>query len=565
MADSGTKPFGSILSDGLYRIPNYQRGYAWTSEEVNDLLDDLEYVTETEEVEDHYLNSIIVAEKNEGLTGSSDVIDGQQRLLTANLLANEILRMAFSFSTEDQDSEHIRNNIDERLYSDVFKQTRNNTQYRVLPADEHKEIFKNLVPTDFNMERDLDQIEEKAESPSEQKLVEAAKTIKNRLQSIINKREDSTKDKLMMLDRLATTLHGDFTATLHKVESASEAGRIFEAINDRGRNINRADKIKSYLVYRATLDDVSIPVEDIHETFTWVYKKLNTYASDPGRVDNLIDRLIGHHWTIFSNENKIQNSDYLVGRHEQANEDIDQIKHSKYHSPKNSDSERVEDWINAYLNSLENAAEAYVYIRGSDQSEIFESIEEDLSSDVDATKVRNNLHAIEQFGHSTAHSFSMALYMRFASHDSYDAVTQAMETLVVRMYGVGGARRDTKRTYFERLAHTLFWCSRNDIVDVFSNDSPIPDSVQENRSEYELDGSDKDVEVIIEQLIDWAYEYSHNDENEDIFKLRLRNKNLDGFGVARWGGLSSSELKNYLLYQYESEIREGGACRVSSI
>lgn len=564
MTDSGTKPFGSILSDGLYRIPNYQRGYAWTDDEVNDLLDDLEYVTETETVDDHYLNSIIVTEADKEATDVSHVIDGQQRLLTSSLLANEILRKSFNFdSDENQNITHIKEKIDKMLYEDVFKSTRSGEQRRVLPAEEHRDIFKRLIPADVESDRDIESIQSDAETPSQQKLINAVGTITTRIDDFLDSEGgDTDQSRILLLSRLAETLHSDFTATLHEVDDPSEAGRIFEAINDRGRNLNRADRIKSYLVYRATLGDVSIAVEEIHEKFTEVYETLNTYAQKPGKVDTLVDRLIGQHWNLFAGEDQISNSTDLVGRHEKANEDIDQIKHAKYHAAKEADDEHVEKWMEVYLESLSDAAEAYVKIRGIDQDHIFESLCDDLSDGVDPDLVRHQLYAIESFGYSTAHSLSIALYMRFVDNDSYESITEVMETLTVRMFGVGGARRDTKRTYFESLSRALFWSSRDDLNEVFTPDSPIPSNIQKDINEYDLSGSSKDIEKVREQAATWAYNYSHEydgGEEIDVFENRLKAENLDGLGVAGWGGLNTNELKNYMLYRHEVEIRNGGA------
>jgi len=68
MPESGTKSLGDVLSSGVYRIPNYQRGYAWTPREVNDFIDDLEYVTDNDGVKSHYVNSVIVTQpENESL------------------------------------------------------------------------------------------------------------------------------------------------------------------------------------------------------------------------------------------------------------------------------------------------------------------------------------------------------------------------------------------------------------------------------------------------------------------------------------------------------------------
>ncbi|WP_251951635.1 DUF262 domain-containing protein [Salinibacter ruber] len=562
MPESGTKSLGDVLSSGVYRIPNYQRGYAWTPREVNDFIDDLEYVTDNDGVKSHYVNSVIVTQpENESLVDGLYVIDGQQCLLTSTLVANEILRKSLKIESRDaEDAEHLRRKVDDNLYGDVFKSTRSRTEHRVLPARQHEEIFKRIVPRDVEGTRDLDAAENAAESPSEQKLVGAVRTVRARLNAMLSDRDEG-KEQLLYLSRLATTLHDDFIATLHEVKNPAEAGRIFEAINDRGRALNRADKIKSYLVYRTSLGNVGRDVEAIHKTFTNVYEVINRFATDPAQVDNLIDRLIGHHWTMFTNQDQITSPADLVGRHEKAGQDIDQIKYANYHIPKTADDERVGRWIDAYLESLERAAEAYVHFRGADRSALFRDLSRTLTDDVNASKVRHHLYAIEKFGPSTTHSLSMALYLRFAHTEAYSSVLEALEKLVIRMFGVGGARRDTKRARFKELSRALFWSERNDLLEVFPEDSAIPEGIEDGQDDYEIHGTFADAERVINWLNQWTYRYSHSTtdgQTVDEFEERLTSDHLGGHDVAGWSGLTRKDLKNYMLYRYEEAIRGGG-------
>jgi hypothetical protein len=125
-----------------------------------------------------------------------------------------------------------------------------------------------------------------------------------------------------------------------------------------------------------------------------------------------------------------------------------------------------------------------------------------------------------------------------------------------------GARRDYKRNDLEVLARVLFWKGRDDLTKVFPTDSSIPNSVENDGDEYNVQGDVSDAASISDQLRHWGYNYSHetdDGETVDLFKQRLAEDNLDGLAVAGWSGLTSSELKNYMLYQYESEIRRGGA------
>jgi uncharacterized protein with ParB-like and HNH nuclease domain len=82
-------PLSKIFNDDfLFTIPNYQRPYAWTTEETGQLLDDLLAALEDEHKEINQMNPYflgnIVLIKN----GKADaqVIDGQQRLTTLTIL-----------------------------------------------------------------------------------------------------------------------------------------------------------------------------------------------------------------------------------------------------------------------------------------------------------------------------------------------------------------------------------------------------------------------------------------------------------------------------------------------
>ena len=76
------------LSNYTFEIPAYQRGYRWTSQEVEDLLNDIDEFS-PKEIENssektwYCLQPIVVKKKNEDLY---ELIDGQQRLTTVYLI-----------------------------------------------------------------------------------------------------------------------------------------------------------------------------------------------------------------------------------------------------------------------------------------------------------------------------------------------------------------------------------------------------------------------------------------------------------------------------------------------
>ncbi|WP_288273929.1 DUF262 domain-containing protein [uncultured Bifidobacterium sp.] len=87
MTDNSTVlNIAELFGEGcVYRVPIYQRAYAWGNDEIKTLLDDIRRAIDGDT--QYYLGSLVVAgrgsEQNETVY---EVIDGQQRLTTLYLL-----------------------------------------------------------------------------------------------------------------------------------------------------------------------------------------------------------------------------------------------------------------------------------------------------------------------------------------------------------------------------------------------------------------------------------------------------------------------------------------------
>ena len=73
--------------DVQFYIPNYQRGYRWKSKQVNQLIDDIETFTPTENNPFYFLQALAVAKDK--VNNRVNVVDGQQRLTTLKLIFGE--------------------------------------------------------------------------------------------------------------------------------------------------------------------------------------------------------------------------------------------------------------------------------------------------------------------------------------------------------------------------------------------------------------------------------------------------------------------------------------------
>jgi len=132
-----------------FRIPLYQREYAWSVDEVSQLIDDLETFTKKTKDKEYFLGNIVVTKNGDFL----DVIDGQQRLTTLYLMLKAIGEKNFSLKYE------IRKEDEDFLEKGDFLTPTNTFKEVVEYLKNQKEIerlIKNIVITLTIIPRDID-------------------------------------------------------------------------------------------------------------------------------------------------------------------------------------------------------------------------------------------------------------------------------------------------------------------------------------------------------------------------------------------------------------------------
>ena len=110
------------LSGYNFRIPLYQRKYAWSEDEVNALLEDL---LSNKSSDYYYIGNIVVEQREDKVL---DVIDGQQRLTTLYLISKiatgeDTFELHYEIRKEDNDFLKDFENEDKKLIADIqFRQ-----------------------------------------------------------------------------------------------------------------------------------------------------------------------------------------------------------------------------------------------------------------------------------------------------------------------------------------------------------------------------------------------------------------------------------------------------------
>src|SRR5688572_6005022 len=84
-----------LLDKRLFRIPEYQRAYSWTSQQRQDLFGDIEKMNAKGPDEGHFMAAVVCLRRKKQTLGTDDyhvveVVDGQQRLTTLIILLNVI-------------------------------------------------------------------------------------------------------------------------------------------------------------------------------------------------------------------------------------------------------------------------------------------------------------------------------------------------------------------------------------------------------------------------------------------------------------------------------------------
>jgi len=204
-----------LFKSSVFRVPDYQRGYAWKTQNVDDLLEDLE----TLEVGAKHYTGTLVLKKGEELQGLGhvikqyDLVDGQQRLTTLVILLKNIVRIMESKKKSEEDDIVIKNLTQSYLWEkgkggEIFK----------LKLEKENDLF--FVNSILNG-RDMKEL-----NLSHGNLVSADKRIHNYL---IKKASDGT-----FLDNLVNKITNSLMFTVYVITDDYEVGVIFETMNDRG-------------------------------------------------------------------------------------------------------------------------------------------------------------------------------------------------------------------------------------------------------------------------------------------------------------------------------------------
>ncbi len=229
--DSGTQTIGELLRKPFsYAVPVYQRDFAWTSEEVDILWDDLSSSLQQGRNE-YFLGAIVISSATE--EKKREIIDGQQRLALLSMIFSAI-------------SSLWRANADEKRSTGVFRDYLGSEDRRtgdILPKislnENNNETYQSIV------------LKNKIIPPKEIKLLSYSNKLlaeaHGRIFDKVKNWTEQFKDKEAALIDLEEFISEKTNTIVIEAGDESDAFVIFETLNDRGLELAVSDLVKNYL------------------------------------------------------------------------------------------------------------------------------------------------------------------------------------------------------------------------------------------------------------------------------------------------------------------------------
>lgn len=421
-----------LLGDHFFKVPAYQRNYAWKgADQVCQLWNDILLVFErswlasglpVETRRPHFFGPIVVQQSDEDPT-LYEVMDGQQRLVTFSILISILNELS-----QDIDDPEQRNNWTGTLSKmlSVHVSGRLKPRLRLGRSSDH---FVGLFCSGRNHEQRSDYRMSlgQAQAPELAAMIASYDTLRTEVLKFLENQIDSDEG-LIQLNR---TVIGLSLFLLMAVKQPDAAYEVFEGLNARGQGLSQADLIKNKLFSKAESEGTLGSAQSNWEA---------TYVAINGQ--SMVDMptfLQLHHWVYYGVVKATELYD------EFATKTLPEISAAEYSSTVKRAAERLQ--------------------RTLDAGSVFED---------------KSIHDIEAFRDVLANRFALLLVIASTSHCSLDSaeyqeVLRLAHHFAFRRFVIGDA---SLTVYSGELAEAAFQYQADGNIDSLRSKlrSKSPDS-----------------------------------------------------------------------------------------
>lgn len=227
--DAGEYPLRKIFSsDFEFRIPDYQRPYSWGNEQALQLLDDLEASLDRDTEDPYFLGSIVLVKSD--TSPQSEVIDGQQRLTTLNIL----LAVLRDLTTDQQ----LRSELGDFVIEPGKIMAGTEPKPRLTLRKRDAQFFQEFVQTEGHIEDLCAQDDKVLKTDAQKSIRDNAAALWKRLAEWPEPRRQALAAMIGIRTFLVVVSTPDLAS----------AHRIFSVMNARGLDLTAADIFKSKVI-----------------------------------------------------------------------------------------------------------------------------------------------------------------------------------------------------------------------------------------------------------------------------------------------------------------------------
>ena len=429
-----------LFTERLYRIPDYQRGYAWETVQLDDFWGDLENLNSIKRT--HYIGAITLQkagqdalprESNWLLYDVYHVVDGQQRLTTILILLCAILRAIRSCpihrGADCRDIKMADGVYMEAIISQFIRRDKDGKQLYFL------DYCHNANETSQYLQAEIFSCDDKktrkiAASDYYTKKLQAAKAFFDE--------KLATQDE-PALQRLYLKLKQGLVFSEYKIESDEEVCLTFETINNRGKKLSLLELLKNRLIYLTILlearenkkkTNLADMRERISKSWGRIYRSLGK-STTGALVD---DEFLEAHWIM-----------YFFGKAE-GQEFHSHLLRTMFDAKKVIAGKINVQEILDYAESLATASEAWCKMR--------------LPTN-DATLTDKEIRWLHRLKHiGTASSFRPLLMAALANGkqgtSEFVELLQIVERFCFVFFCLGGSNANLKRKKFYQQAYEMY-------------------------------------------------------------------------------------------------------------
>ncbi len=437
-----------LFHNRIFKVTDYQRGYAWEGRQVGEFLDDLALLTPSRH---HYTGTVVLfqrpnaKERMDGAGNSyveTDIVDGQQRLTTTVLLLNEISKAL----GENPNSASLAQGIQSRYIEtpDIDKLS----LYKLSLNEDTDNFFKFSI---------LPKIPGVSGAPvtSAQRLLDAKKQIAEYL----NEAEGTKVDREHWLRELHSKVTTRLHFNLYEVEDEAEVGVIFEVMNDRGKQLTDLEKVKNYLLYAAS----SIDVEQTSKNE--LVKSVNNAWAE------ILKQLMAARLGLPANENQLLRAHWLMQYDPQSRKwDGSKSIRGRFDLRKGDHTQLLSD-LHQYVQRLRDCCTSYCDALRPGRDVAFLSFSSGARAREDIVLWNMKLGRVGTT--ATFLPLLMAVRKRWPSApERYLEILKLCETFAFRVYRVSGANSNYRESAMFHLAFDV------------AHGMDFPDALQEIKRHY---------------------------------------------------------------------------------